>query len=177
MKIEVTLSDANLAAFTRMLQLAGEGKARRALADALNRAGEKGRTEIRRALVKQTGLRYGWVSKGMKTRRAYPGRLEYTISQSGDETNLNLFKASQRAFGVQASPWSRTAMFRGAFLVPKWGRKVYQRTGSARHPVKQLWGPNTGREVIKHESRQAFENIPSNLQPAIERVLIKEFQL
>jgi hypothetical protein len=54
---------------------------------------------------------------------------------------------------------------------------VYAREGKDRLPIRQLWGPNLGREVIRDQSREAFERIAPKLQPAIERAVMHEFGL
>ena len=54
---------------------------------ALNHEGDKGRTQVKRALVKQTGIKYGAVDKAMATIRATPATLTYTLKARGDETS------------------------------------------------------------------------------------------
>lgn len=176
MNIEIVGDDA-LAKFVRLLEQAGKGKARQAMSRALNDAGDKGRTQVRRALVKQTGMKYGWVIRGMKTRRASANSLAYTISESGDETNLREFGAKWLRPGVRAYPWGHSRIFTGSFLVPSRGNKVFVRQGAKRLPIKPLYGPNLGREVVKDQSREAFERIAPKLQPAIERAVMHEFGL
>ena len=72
MQLIITASDQVLARYGNQLAALGEGKARKALSRALNHEGNKGRTQVKRALVKQTGIKYGAVNKAMATVRATP---------------------------------------------------------------------------------------------------------
>jgi hypothetical protein len=104
----------------------GEGQARTALSRALNHEGNKGRTKVKRELVKQTGIKYGAVDKAMATIRATPATLTYTLKARGDETNVAWFGGVQRRKGVSAAPWKKRRIFRHAFIVPRFGR-AYER--------------------------------------------------
>jgi len=64
-----TAEDQVLARYGNVLAALGEGQARKALSRALNHEGDKGRTQIKRALAKQTGIKYGAVDKAMATVR------------------------------------------------------------------------------------------------------------
>ena len=55
----ISAKDQILARYGRHLPPWEEGKARTALSRALNHEGDKGRTQVKRALVKQTGIKYG----------------------------------------------------------------------------------------------------------------------
>ena len=57
-----------LARYGNALAALGEGQARTALSHALNHEGRQ-RTQVKRALVKQTGIKYGAVNKVMATAR------------------------------------------------------------------------------------------------------------
>jgi hypothetical protein len=52
-----------LARYGNALAALGEGQARTALSQALNHEGDKGRTQVKRALVKQTGIKYGAIDR------------------------------------------------------------------------------------------------------------------
>ena len=96
---------------------------RTALSRALNHEGDKSR-----ALVKQTGIRYGAVDKAMATIRATPATLTYTLKARGDET------------------------FARSFIVPRFGR-AFIHTSKKRLPIRLLYGPNLAREVVKGQQR------------------------
>ena len=86
MQLIISASDEVLARYGNALAALGEGQARTALSRALNHEGDKGRTRVKRALVKQTGIKYGAVDKAMATVRATPATLIYTLKARGDET-------------------------------------------------------------------------------------------
>ena len=69
MQLIISASDEVLARYGNALAALGEGQARTALSRALNHEGDKGRTRVKRALVKQTGIKYGAVDKAMATVR------------------------------------------------------------------------------------------------------------
>jgi hypothetical protein len=72
MQLIISARDQVLARYGNQLSALGEGQARTTLSRALNHEGDKGRTQVKRALVKQTGRRYGAVNKAMATTRATP---------------------------------------------------------------------------------------------------------
>ena len=59
----ISARDQVLARYGNALAVLGEGQARTALSRALNHEGDKGRTQVKRALVKQTGIKYGAVNR------------------------------------------------------------------------------------------------------------------
>lgn len=122
---------------------------KRAFARALNYGGDRARTQVKRSLAKQTGIKYGLVNKAVTTDRANAGNLAYSLIAVGGETNLNLFGAKQRKKGVSAAPWKKRRIFRSTFIVDEYGGKVYKRQGQARGPLEPLWGPNIARELVR----------------------------
>src|ERR1700722_17353206 len=61
-----------------------QAKLPQAIARGLNEGGDRVRTQTQRALQKQTGLtRYASVTKRVRTARAFPGPLNYSIIVSG----------------------------------------------------------------------------------------------
>ena len=144
------------------------------MARALNHEGDKGRTQISRALVTQTGIKYGLVMKGLKTIRASSSSLEYKLVQKGDETNLNLFNARQMKSGVSAAPWNVRRIYPGSFTIGKYANKVFKRTGPKRFPIRPLYGPNLAREIVKGEAKIAFERIPQSLAERVGHEIYRE---
>jgi hypothetical protein len=51
--------------FGKALNVAGEGKAKRIFANALNRGGDMARTQVKRSLVSQTVIKYGLINKAV----------------------------------------------------------------------------------------------------------------
>ena len=79
MQLIITARDQVLARYGNAFASLGEGQARTAMSRALNHEGDKGRTRVKRALVKQIGIKYGEVDKAMATIRATPATLTYTL--------------------------------------------------------------------------------------------------
>lgn len=163
MQIKVSLQDEVLKRFGNRLAALGDDGARTVMSRALNHEGDKGRTQVKRALVRQTGIKFGMVNKAVKTIRSSPATLTYTLEARGDETNIALFGARQRKKGVSAAPWGKRRIFKHSFMVPAYGDKVFVRKGAARFPLKPLFGPNIAREIVKDESREAFLTGSANI--------------
>lgn len=157
MEIRVSLQDEILTRFGNQLGALGEGEARAVMARSLNHEGDKGRTQVKRVLVKQTGIKYGQINKAIRTIPATAATLTYRIVASGDETNISLFGASQGKRGVSAAPWGQRRVFKSTFIVGKFSGKVFKRTGKKRFPIKQVYGPNIARELVKGETAAAFK--------------------
>lgn len=151
-----------LARYGKALAALGEGQARTALSRALNHEGDKGRTQVKRALVEQTGIKYGAVDKSMATLRSTPATLSYTLKARGDETNIAWFGGVQRRKGVSAAPWNKRRIFARSFIVPRFGR-AFIRTGKSRLPIRPLYGPNLARELVKDSSAAAWRSGVANI--------------
>ena len=89
--------------------------------------------QVKRAIVKQTGIKYDAANKAMATIRATPATLTYTLKARGDETNIAWFGGVQRRKGVSAAPWHKRRIFRHSFIVPRFGR-AFIRTARSRLP-------------------------------------------
>jgi len=155
-----------LARYVNALASLGEGQARTAMSRALNHEGDKGRTQVKRALVKQTGIKYGAVERAIATIRATPATLTYGLKARGDETNIAWFGGVQRRTGVSAAPWNKRRIFARSFIVPRFGR-AFIRTSKGRLPIRPLCGPNLARELVKDNSAGAW---PSGVANIVARV-------
>ena len=162
MHLIISAQDQVLARYGNALAALGDSQARKALSRALNHEGNKGRTQVKRALVKQTGIKYGAVDKAMATVRATPATLTYTLKARGDETNIAWFGGVQRRKGVSAAPWHKRRIFRHAFIVPRFGR-AFIRTSKGRLPIRKLYGPNLARELVKDSSAAAWRSGVANI--------------
>jgi hypothetical protein len=175
LEVRIEQRDRIMQRFGNQLGALGDGLARRVMMRTLNHEGDKGRTQVKRALVRQTGIKYGLINKAVGTVRATPVLLEYVLKATGDETNLNLFNARQGKRGVNAAPWGRRQIFEHAFMVPAYGYRVYVRTGDDRGPLKALFGPNIARELVKDETADTFRRgsagIATRIAHEISRVL------
>lgn len=112
----------------------------------LNRAGDKARTQMKRTLVKQTGLKAGVIARALKTRRANFGSLSYEIVSRGGDISLKHFGPRETRKGVSAAPRGQRAVFNATFLkggqfpnrkTLKMGGHVFARAGSKRSPIEK----------------------------------------
>jgi hypothetical protein len=180
---------AGLQAMATRLRAVGN-QAPHILRRAINHVGDKARTKVVRALVKQTGAKYGTVRRALKTHRANFSSLTYRIVASGGFLPLKEFAARQRRDGVSAAPWGRRVVFRQAFISSALGGNVFIRelahsaegagrveaegakSRVPRLPIRQLWGPAIPREILKDETRVAFLHaVDSELVPRAEHEL------
>ena len=148
--------------------LGSESQAKRALTRAINHTGGKAFTATKRAGAKQVGLTQKKLVGlgGIDKRKANFSSLSYQIRSRGQTLSLKHFKARQFSFGVKAKPWGRTQKFHGTFInvgtfrsgIPFDDGHVYQRTTSKSFPVRRLYGPAIPTEIVKGESKAAFED-------------------
>lgn len=113
-----------------------ERKAPGAVAGGINDTFGKARTQVVRALVQQTGAKYGDVRKALTYKRAHIGNLEASIKGRGPYMPLRMFKPSVKVVTlynvstkrkaryqvVSASPWGVRRQFPGMFMVGSWQR-------------------------------------------------------
>lgn len=164
--------DQILARYGNALAALGEGKARIALSRALNHEGDKGRTQVKRALVKQTGIKYSAIDKAVLTVRSTPATLTYALKARGDETNIAWFGGAQRRKGVSAAPWNKRRIFARSFIVPRFGR-AFVRTSKSRLPIRPLYGPNLARELVKDSSAAVWQAGVANIVTRVGHELVR----
>lgn len=99
-----------------------------ALQRAVNHTGDKARTQVIKALVKQTGLSYGTIKKAVRTGNAWGaggdastfregrGSLIYMLSSKGGDISLKYFKARETRAGVTAAPFGKRTLFPDTFM-------------------------------------------------------------
>lgn len=162
MQLVINAKDHVLARYSNQLAALGNSQAHIAMSRALNHEGEKGRTQVKRALVKQTGIKYGAVDKSMTTIRSTPATLTYRLKARGDETNIAWFGGVQRQKGVSAAPWNKRRIFAHSFIIPRFGR-AFIRTSKKRLPIRWLYGPNLARELVKDYSAAAWRSGVANV--------------
>ena len=127
--------------FEAACQRIGHGEARRAFSMALNKEGRKSFTQMRRTLSQQSSIPRRVVNAAMRFKGATRSTLTTTTSGSGRHLPLSVFGAKQFSYGVRAKVWGKAQNYRSAFLVARYGNGVFKRTGKARLPIEQLWGP------------------------------------
>lgn len=149
-----------------------------AVARALNRTAERARTDMTRALVKQTGLKFGRIRAATSLWRASAGSLQAEIKAKGGYTSLKEFGARKTAKGVSAAPWGRRQVFDGTFIVRRYGGHVYKREGRRRWPIQKLYGPAIPVEMVKGQSLTAFNRaveteLPKRLEHELGRIFAR----
>lgn len=150
----------------------GSGAAEKVFARALTHEGRKGFTAVKRALRQQTSIKSGTISGAMRFTGAKQKALETRIVGRGREIPLKEFGAKQFTYGVRATVWGRSQRFPGAFMGPRPGQvaaslggHVFHRTGTARLPIEKMFGPSIPKEMVKDQSREAFEAGVANILP------------
>ncbi len=140
------------AACTRL----GESDARRAFSMALNKEGRKSFTQLRRSLAHQSSIPRGAVNAATRFQSATRATMSTVTSGTGRHLPLSFFGAKQFSYGVRAKIWGKAQTFRSAFVVKRYGGGVFKRTGKARFPIEQLWGPAVPVEMLRDEAYAAW---------------------
>ena len=140
------------AACTRL----GEGEARRAFSMALNKEGRKSLTQLRRSLAQQSSIPRGAINAATRFKSASRSTMSTVTSGTGRHLPLSFFGTKQFSYGVRAKIWGRAQTFRSAFVVKRYGG-VFKRTGKARFPIEQLWGPSVPKEMLRDEAYGAWQ--------------------
>lgn len=151
-----------------------------ALQRAVNHTGAKARTQVVRALAKQTGLPNKLIAKAVRVKKAWgasttsfvPGRgsLDYVMSATGGDISLKYFKARETRRGVTASPFGKRQLFEGTFMkgggfpnrvnAPRLGGHVFKRVGSTRGPIElQDSGVIIPAEMMTGPTADAFTKV------------------
>ena len=82
---------------------------------AVNHTGDKARTQMRRVLVDQTGLKMKTIRKAVTSKRAFNGGA-YEIKSRGGDVRLMFFGARETQKGVSAAPWNKRQIYPGSFM-------------------------------------------------------------
>jgi hypothetical protein len=135
----------------------GEGEARRAFSMALNKEGRKSFTQLRRSLSNQSSIPRGAVNAATRFKSASRSTMATVTSGTGRHLPLSFFGTKQFSYGVRAKIWGKAQTFRSAFVVKRYGGGVFKRTGKARFPIEQLWGPAVPVEMLRDEAHAAWQ--------------------
>ncbi len=165
MSVEVRIDTRQLANLRRALVDAGTGYKRAdiILAQSLNRAGQRVRTDLTRNLRQWTGiLRRKEIAERVRPVIASPGKMSAGARVQGRHlriTKVDFAAAWRRAWpGGRHKAWARGQTARHSFMFASGkgasygGGILFTRTTSRRFPVKPLWGPNVAREVHRHRA-------------------------
>lgn len=152
------------------------GDQHKALARAVNRTTTMTRTQVIQATVKQSSIPRRIVAGSMDTRQVKPGgggALQGMIIASGSPVPLKEFNAKQFGYGVKAKVWGKQMRFPGTFI---WaGHRnsgkyvgaghVFARLTSKSLPIEKQLGPSVPEEVVKDQSKAAFERTTAEVLP------------
>lgn len=159
----------------------------------INKVGARAKTQVIRALTKQTGLPRATIVKAIGSpKRASAGRLLYEMQTSGGQIRLKFFKARETKAGVAASPFGQRRLSPGTFMkggrfpnrvsIPAFHGDVYRnlgrgkrRDGSFGHRLTLVKsGVYIPKEMITGSTKEAFEKIAGPLlQQRVEAVIRK----
>lgn len=186
-QVRIEELDGVLDKFQNQLAAVGAGKARVAMARAVNYAGRKTAVQVKRALVKQTSIPRAIVNSAVKTKAAaHKGNsaIEFVIYARGSELPLRDFKPRQFAFGVRAKVWGRMQRFPSMFGAPgdnpsviaALNGHIFHRTGASRLPIEKAYGPSIPKEMVLAETKETFlrfsrEELEKRLRHELGRML------
>jgi Prophage minor tail protein Z (GPZ) len=160
-------------------------------ARAINRTGDMARTQVVRALARQTGLRQKVVRTIVRRYPAMQNKgksgLVYELRARGYDISLKHFKPRETRRGVTAAPFNkrrlypRSFLMGGAFPDKRHGLvndgHVMIRTGKARDDLKRVRsGVRIPDEMLKGATAAAFrasvrDNLPRRVEHEINRIL------
>lgn len=177
MTLKITWQDVeSLRRFDDALKTLGSKEMRKVANRAVNRAGDTARTQVRRQLAKQTGLKYKVIKRALKIKRSSWSTLEYRITARGGDIALKYFGARETSKGVSAAPFGKRKVFPGTFIKagwwphrvvkPGWNGHVFKRVGSSKLPIeKQESGVVIPTEMVNGASRDVFRSTVERVLP------------
>ena len=133
-----------------------------------NDAGGQIRTIVRHALQDQMGvLKYKVAVDAVKSTPASPDHLRYEIWSSRGGLPIRDFLMQATAAGVQAHVWGVDKTFQRSFVSSVRGLPL-ARLGSARMPIRALFGPAPYKELLKGETLASWERaVPLLVEPLV----------
>lgn len=164
--VSIRLTDDVIARFGAQLAALGDGGAKTAMRRASMHTGAKARTQVARALVAQTGLKYGTMRRAVKLHPS--DGLGFTLETRGGNVALKYFSPREAGGGVSAKPWNRRAIRGGAFIKSGWrgkrrlvlGGHVFKRVGGSRLPIsRQKSGLFIPIEMLQGAAVDAFNTV------------------
>jgi hypothetical protein len=171
------------------------GRLPQATVSALNWTGDRARTQVTRAMVKTTGIKYSDFQNAIRRKPASLDSMSYELIARSQWTPLSYFRPQQMSAGVRASPWATRQLFQRAFIATMPGgqpqvwvrvrqqnqqvRDFHRARGEKAPPQTQLhmlWGPSIAREMQKFPVPQIFEDeietrYPARLTHEINRII------
>lgn len=142
---------------------------------AINRTGDMARTQVVRALSRQTGLPQKLIRHAVKTRRANYSSYQYEMYTRGGDISLKFFSPRETRRGVSVKLPGGREIIAGTFM--KGGRfpnrvgisgfngHVFKRDGGGRFPIVRVKsGVIIPVEMVRGETARAFhQSVRANL--------------
>ncbi|MDF2369400.1 MAG: phage tail protein [Rhizobiaceae bacterium] len=164
---------AGLQKFDNALKSLGDKRMRQVANRVVNRAGNQTKTQVTRALTKQTGLKRRTIVKAIKVKRSGWSDPSYRMTTTGGDVALKYFNARETRRGVSARPFGQRKVFASTFI--KGGRfpdrvglgmggHVFEREGARRMPINKIKsGVIIPAEMVKGETATAFNKTASRV--------------
>ena len=183
--ITVRWADRHLATYgARLAQLNAQFP--KALPQTINQVGDRAKTQVIRALTKQTGLKRAVIVKAIgHPARARPGKPAYTMLTAGGLIRLKYLQPRETRPGVTAMPFGKRTLFPGTFMkggrfpdrktVERFDGHVYRRLDTRGRKITQVRsGMRIPTEMTSGATAQAFhETAGPLLKERVDRLLAK----
>lgn len=180
MPVTLSFRDEALRRFGDDLDALG-ANAPKAVSRAMNHSGRKARTQVMRALTRQTGLPRKVITRAVREWRASPDDMAYVLSAQGGRIALKYFRARETRRGVTAYPYGQRTVYPGAFIRGgrRPNRKALNMGGhvfvNTAYPAwrgeieKQRTRIRLPDELVKGETQAAWERVvETDLMPRLE---------
>lgn len=164
---------ADLVRYDNALKSLGDKRMRQVANRVVNRAGNQTKTQVTRALTKQTGLKRRTIVKAIRVKRSGWSDPSYRMTTTGGDIALKYFNARETRRGVSARTFGQRKVFASTFI--KGGRfpdrvdigmggHAFERTGSSRFPISKVKsGVIIPAEMVKGETATAFNTTASRV--------------
>lgn len=114
--------------YHNQLAALGQDRMRQVLQRALAHTGNKAKTQVIRALTRQTGLKRQVIMRAVRFRKPSHRDLSYVLKSQGGNIALRFFRPRETRAGVSAQPLGKRRVFASTFLrAGWWPRRVEHR--------------------------------------------------
>lgn len=162
----------------------------------LNQVGDRAKTRVIRALIKQTGLEREVIVKAVKQTRSFSGKLHYDLRTRGGNVRLRYLQPVETEEGVTANAFGKRQLYVSAFMRAGWwpnrveseelGGHVWRRVGSGwgrrmdgskgRKITHARSGVFIPKEMVEGMAKAAFEEeanktLPKRVEAAVQKLL------
>jgi len=158
-------------------------KAPNAISNSLNRAASNINKNVKKEVRKEYHIKSKDVGSTLKVTKASRSSLGAEVRSKGELIPLDRFKVSPKTVNPKRKSPIKVAVKRdglkkvlGAFVLDINGKKVFERTGKSRLPIKRLFGPSVpqmiGNEEVHEEIHsEGLKTFNSRVEHEIERIL------